>query len=526
MWLQIYLLLSIVLSTASRWVIFQQSIYLSAVFQEALGERRDQSLIIRKGVIYGTLFVVGKLMAFAEQHFSQSVQNHGSAKLAFLYHRRIMELSPDVVDQCTTSPYEPCFQASITWNVLEELHLKVMLLPGSIWISVQALILLHNPYLMLILLAETMHYMWLSLRADSEREEVRSQIHTDMSVYSKTFRESMANWPVVMAHNQSDREHAEVRKAHAQYKLASNRFKHIISYRQNVKVGLLSMTHFCAFVFGISTVRFNKDYLLMVFTNWGQMGAPVRTLDHVVKTWVSDKDGVVDLLRLCKMEPEVRNQPDAKELVFKGQGPPTISFLNVGLASKNAKNPSNPNPGSKDILKNVSFNVKPGNVLAVIGASGCGKTTLATLLLRLRDPDTGSIEIDGQPIHKVTRESLRYGISFVHQKPMLFKNRSFVENARYANPGATNERIQEAYKAVDLHGFISTLDKGYDTIISDARLSGGQLQRIPIVRELLKETSRILVLDEATSSVDVKTERRIQEAIGAFAADRTIIVIA
>ncbi len=178
------------------------------------------------------------------------------------------------------------------------------------------------------------------------------------------------------------------------------------------------------------------------------------------------------------------------------------------------------------VLKHVSFSCEPGMMVALVGPTGVGKTTATQLISRFYDPIEGRILIDGRDIKSVTLESLRHNISPVLQDTFLF-NGSISENIGYARPDATQEEIEAAAKAAHIHEDILHMPQQYDTQVGERglRLSGGQKQRVAIARAILR-TSPIIVLDEATASVDVATERQIQKAISELAGKRTIIAIA
>ena len=178
------------------------------------------------------------------------------------------------------------------------------------------------------------------------------------------------------------------------------------------------------------------------------------------------------------------------------------------------------------VLKDVSFSYEPGMMVALVGPTGVGKTTATQLISRFYDPVEGRILIDGQDIKTVTLESLRHNISPVLQDTFLF-NGSIAENIGYARPDATREEIEAAAKAANIHEDILHMPDKYETQVGERglRLSGGQKQRVAIARAILRN-SPIIVLDEATASVDVRTEQQIQKAIGELAGKRTIIAIA
>jgi ATP-binding cassette subfamily B protein len=174
----------------------------------------------------------------------------------------------------------------------------------------------------------------------------------------------------------------------------------------------------------------------------------------------------------------------------------------------------------------VSIDVPAGSFAAFVGATGAGKTTIAYLVPRFYDVDAGQVLIDGQDVREVTLESLAAATAMVNQDPFLFHT-SIRENLRYARPDATDEQVEAAARAANIHNFIAGLTDGYDTIVGERgyRLSGGEKQRVAIARALLKDPA-VLILDEATSSVDSVTERAIQEALERVTRGRTVLAIA
>jgi len=178
------------------------------------------------------------------------------------------------------------------------------------------------------------------------------------------------------------------------------------------------------------------------------------------------------------------------------------------------------------VLKNVSFGARAGQVIALVGLSGAGKTTLVNLLPRFYDVTAGSIQIDGVDIRDVTLKSLRQQIGIVTQETVLFDD-TIANNIAYGLPEATRESIEQAARAAHAHEFIQHLPERYETRIGERgqRLSGGQRQRLAIARALLKN-SPILILDEATSSLDAESELLVQDALANLMRNRTSFVIA
>jgi subfamily B ATP-binding cassette protein MsbA len=182
--------------------------------------------------------------------------------------------------------------------------------------------------------------------------------------------------------------------------------------------------------------------------------------------------------------------------------------------------------GGDPVLSDVSFTLPKGKVLALVGPSGAGKTTLADLLPRFHDPTDGRILMDGVPLTRLTRRSLRALMGVVSQDTVLLNDTVFA-NIAYGSPGASREAVEAAAEAANAAGFIRQLPDGLDTLLGErgTRLSGGQRQRIAIARALLRDPP-ILILDEATSALDTESERLVQQAIERLMRDRTVLVIA
>jgi ATP-binding cassette subfamily B protein len=210
---------------------------------------------------------------------------------------------------------------------------------------------------------------------------------------------------------------------------------------------------------------------------------------------------------------EIQDVPRAKKLVVK-KG--KIVFKDVGFNYH----------ATRAVLKKFNLEIAPKENIALVGASGSGKTTIVKLILRMNELTSGHIYIDGQDIARVTQESLWKNISMVPQDPILF-HRSLMENIRYGKADATDEDVMEAARLARCHEFIMETDQGYDTFVGERgiKLSGGERQRIAIARAILRN-SKILVLDEATSSLDSNSESLIQEALAELMKDKTVIVVA
>ena len=213
-------------------------------------------------------------------------------------------------------------------------------------------------------------------------------------------------------------------------------------------------------------------------------------------------------------QPMVQNKPGAKAL---SEVSGKVAF--EGVSFSYAK-------GGESVLDDISFSAEPGQVVALLGATGSGKSTLINLIPRFYDTNSGKVTIDGVDVKDVTLESLRIQIGIALQEPVLFSG-SIRDNIKYGRPDATDEEVIEAAKAAQAHDFVLTMPKGYDTEVGErgVGLSGGQKQRISIARAILVKP-KILILDDSTSSVDVETEALIQEALEIVMKGRTSFIIA
>jgi ATP-binding cassette, subfamily B, bacterial len=221
----------------------------------------------------------------------------------------------------------------------------------------------------------------------------------------------------------------------------------------------------------------------------------------------------VEMVEILESPHEIQDVSNARQLrISKG----AISFNNVSFHFHD----------EKAVFNNFSLHVGEGKKIALVGPSGAGKSTVTKLILRLFDVKSGSIEIDGQNIASVTQDSLRNAIAFVPQEPILF-HRTLMENIRYGRRDATDAEVIEAAKKANCHDFITALPQGYDTYVGErgVKLSGGERQRVAIARAILKDAP-ILILDEATSSLDSESEVLIQDALSKLMSGKTVLVIA
>lgn len=379
-----------------------------------------------------------------------------------------------------------------------------------------ALVAYYSWQVALLLLALYPIYVWLTIKTSNKWQEYQADKNLNMDVASGRFTESIGQIKVVKSFLQEKTE-LNFFQRHMDKVVAINQPQSAYWHKRDVRRriilnGIFFLVYLFIFLQAAQGLYTPGTAVALILLSQ-QVRGPIYMISFLVENMQRAVADSKDYFEIMDIKPEIVDRPGAKELnVAKGE----IRFDKVWF-SYDKKQP---------VIKNVDFNIKPDTKVALVGESGEGKTTLTNLLMRLYEPQQGTIRIDEQDINQVTQSSLRHNIGVVFQEPALFSG-TIRENIAYAYPNATDEEIIAAAKAANAHEFIEKFEKGYDSEIGERglKLSGGQKQRIAIARAILKDAP-ILILDEATSSLDSKSEHMVQEALQHLMRGRTTIIIA
>ncbi len=400
------------------------------------------------------------------------------------------------------------------WNFLVE-GIPYFLLNGLMLLGVSAFLFWTNWFLALCILAPIPIIITIAIRFWRPMAQMFYKVGQKWARFYIHLNESLNGIRVVKAFANEDSEFAKFTKRNVELREAgvSADARWFTIFGGMIFLSSLG-TIICWLVGGAMVVRRELTlgefyrihaYLALVY-------GPIQWF-AAINNWFSRAMAGADrIFEVIDMEKESYRHDDGQKVDIVGE----VTFENVRFGYDK----SNP------VLKDINFTAKPGEMIGLVGKSGAGKSTTINLIARFYEPDSGSIKIDGIDYREMELQCLRRQIGIVLQEPFLF-NGTIAENIAYGKPGADMLEIIEAARAANAHNFIMMKPDGYDQMVGErgAKLSGGERQRVSIARAILHDP-RILILDEATSSVDVETEKQIQEAIGRLVAGRTTFAIA
>ena len=330
-----------------------------------------------------------------------------------------------------------------------------------------------------------------------------------------TIRENIVGAQVVRIFSTQNKEYQKFKENNNRfYKASVNSVKFNSLYMPTIYIVIGVITISLLFIGGIRFINgtMDLDTIVTLLSYIASLGFPLMMLGQIMLVYIQADAALTRVRDILDSTPEINDLPEAIQIsTLKGD----IEFDNVSFGYTREHR----------ILKEVSFKIPAGKKLAILGTTGSGKSTIINLIPRFYELNEGSIKIDQKDIRKYLIKDLRKNIGIVSQETFLF-NKTIAENIAYGKEDAAIEKIIEAAKIADLHDFIVKLPKGYDSIVGErgTRLSGGQKQRLSIARALLTKP-KILILDDSTSSVDVETEYKIQQALTRIMKDITSIII-
>ncbi|MDP2641202.1 MAG: ABC transporter ATP-binding protein [Candidatus Yanofskybacteria bacterium] len=397
---------------------------------------------------------------------------------------------------------------NVTTNILPLLFVVVVLWQYSPWIPAALM--------MWIAIALTV-----GIPIIRKRSYLVALRHDASSRVAGRLSDSMTNILAIKSFAKEDQEHDSygnhVNDFAAKFKKAADyqnlRFDLIMSpiYVATNVTGLILAIYFA------QQLALQAGMIFTVFAYYALVPRVFWDMNRVYRNIESSISEAAEFTQLFLAPPAVQDMPAAKDLKVAAAG---IQFNRINFRYSDDRREG------YSFLRDFSLDIQGNQKVGLVGPSGSGKTTITKLLLRFVDLQSGTIAIDGQDIRKVTQASLRRAIAYVPQEPLLF-HRTLFENIAYGHDEVTQEEVMDAAKLAHAHEFIAELPDGYQTLVGERgiKLSGGQRQRIAIARALLKE-SPILVLDEATSSLDSESEKYIQEGLQELMKEKTALVIA
>ncbi|POS87021.1 hypothetical protein EPUL_002063, partial [Erysiphe pulchra] len=445
------------------------------------------------------------------------IEQYSYGALTTASHSHMMNLSSDFHDSKITSDLiQAIFGGRSISLLLEAVFFQIVPMSIDLLLAIGYLASQFGPYMGLMLMITVVLYIYTSTKLHAYRARKRRNFINMFRKQINVGEESLDFWSTASLFNMIFYEECRYASAVKEH-LESKQTYEISSYLVDVAQGLIMSINLLSVLwFGFYQVTYNHKSIGQFTTllmYWTQLSGPMNFLSTIYRSLMNSMMDAEQLLKLFQTKPTIVDLPNSEPLKLSGG---LISFRNVSFAYDTRKS----------TLKNISFAAPPGKIIALVGETGGGKSTILKLIDRFYDIDAGSISIDGQDIRNVTLSSLRECVGFVPQDPVLF-NDTIMNNVRYAKLSATKEEVFEACKAAAIHEKILNFPDGYNSKVGDRgiKLSGGEKQRIAIARVVLKRPD-VILLDEATSAVDTETENSIQKGLKKMFEGRTTLIVA
>jgi ATP-binding cassette subfamily B protein len=378
------------------------------------------------------------------------------------------------------------------------------------------LVTFFDAWYLLIVAITVVSYVWFTTLVTNWRLSIRKEMNDKDRDANQKAVDSLLNFETVKYFNAQQMEVERYDDSMKGYEAASVRTIKSLALLNFGQGLILNGGLIVALVLAaadVSAGRLTVGEFVMVNAYMMQVMQPLGLLGFVYREIRQSLIDMAEMFGLLEQPPEIADKRDAFELQIDQA---SIEFLDIDFSYQR----------ERPILKALNLQIKGGQTVAIVGASGSGKSTIGRLVFRFYDVTSGGLLIDGQNVKEVTQASLQANIGVVPQDTVLF-NDSIYYNISYGKPSATQSEVEAAAKAARVHDFILQLPDGYQTKVGERglKLSGGEKQRVGIARTILKDAP-ILLLDEATSALDTKTERDIQYSLQQMSKGRTVVIIA